>query len=48
MSVALRSIKARFKLLLTGTAVQNEMFELLQLLHLLHPDVFYCAEAFQR
>nr|XP_023907870.1 ISWI chromatin-remodeling complex ATPase CHR17-like [Quercus suber]POF16274.1 lymphocyte-specific helicase [Quercus suber] len=50
ISSALQSLKAEFRLLLTGTPLQNNLHEMWALLHWLYPDVFgiETADTFKR
>ena len=47
-AVGLSAIHAHFKLLLTGTPLQNDLHELWALLHFLFPTVFDSAEPFDQ
>jgi SWI/SNF-related matrix-associated actin-dependent regulator of chromatin subfamily A member 5 len=46
LSVAVRTIKTQFRLLITGTPLQNNLRELWALLNFLLPDIFGDAEQF--
>jgi SWI/SNF-related matrix-associated actin-dependent regulator of chromatin subfamily A member 5 len=46
LSVAVRNIKTEFRLLITGTPLQNNLRELWALLNFLMPDIFGDAEQF--
>jgi len=48
VSVCCTHLKARFKVILTGTPVQNDLLDTFGLLHFLHPDIFESGEVFER
>ncbi|CAM9477635.1 unnamed protein product [Chrysoparadoxa australica] len=46
LSVAVRALSSKFRLLITGTPLQNNLHELWALLNFLLPDVFHSADMF--
>ena len=46
MSIAVRKVHAQFRLLLTGTPLQNNLHELYALLNYMYPEVFDTSEPF--
>jgi SWI/SNF-related matrix-associated actin-dependent regulator of chromatin subfamily A member 5 len=48
LSVAVRNVKVEFRLLITGTPLQNNLRELWALLNFLMPDIFGDAEQFDK
>jgi SWI/SNF-related matrix-associated actin-dependent regulator of chromatin subfamily A member 5 len=48
LSQVVRSLSTNFKLLLTGTPLQNNLHELWSLLNFILPDIFDSSELFDR